>query len=124
MHFEWGAAARNSERSPVWRHWLARAGWSGVDAEAGLNFTDEIHAVQATVAGQGVGLLSLSLVAEELASGALVRPFDLKLESHRYDLVYSPRAAKRPATMLLRDWVKAQYSDAGDATPATSTYST
>lgn len=109
VHFEWGPAARDDERAPVWRQWLDRAGLSGIDPEAGLSFTDEIHAVQATVAGQGVGLLSLTLVADELASGVLVQPFALSLESYRYDLVYSPRAVERPATMLLRDWVKAQF---------------
>lgn len=41
-----------------------------------MSFTDEIHALQATVAGQGVGLHSLTLVAEGLASGALVQPFE------------------------------------------------
>lgn len=110
VHFEWGPAARDDERAPVWRQWLDRAGISGVDPEAGLSFTDEIHAVQATVAGQGIGLLSLTLVADELASGALVQPFDLSLESYRYDLVYSHRVAERPATMLLRNWVKAQFA--------------
>lgn len=110
VHFDWGSAARDDERAPVWRHWLERSGVSGIDPEAGLSFTEEIHAVQATVAGQGVGLLSLTLVAEELASGVLVQPFELSLESYRYDLVYSPRAAGRPATMLLRDWVTAQFN--------------
>jgi LysR family glycine cleavage system transcriptional activator len=110
VHFDWGPAARDDERAPVWRHWLERSGVSGIDPEAGLSFTDEIHAVQATVAGQGIGLLSLTLVAEELASGVLVQPFELSLESYRYDLVYSPRAAGRPATMLLRDWVTVQFN--------------
>jgi LysR family glycine cleavage system transcriptional activator len=110
VHFDWGPAARDDGRAPVWRHWLERSGVSGIDPEAGLSFTDEIHAVQATVAGQGIGLLSLTLVAEELASGVLVQPFELSLESYRYDLVYSPRAARRPATMLLRDWVTVQFN--------------
>ncbi len=109
VHFDWGPAASDGERAPLWRHWLERSDLSGIDPKAGLSFTDEIHAVQATVAGQGVGLLSLTLIAEELASGVLVQPFELTLESYRYDLVYSPRAAGRPATMLLRDWVTAQF---------------
>jgi LysR family glycine cleavage system transcriptional activator len=109
VHFDWGPAASDEARAPVWRHWLERSGMSGIDAHAGLSFTEEIHAVQATVAGQGVGLLSLTLVAAELESGVLVQPFELTLESYRYDLVYSPRAAGRPATMLLREWVTAQF---------------
>lgn len=110
VHFEWGPAARDDARAPVWRHWLAQAGVEVADAQAGLRFTDEIHAVQATIAGQGVGLLSLTLVAEELASGALVQPFELALESFRYDLVYSERAVERPATRLLRDWVRETFA--------------
>ncbi|NUT14409.1 MAG: LysR family transcriptional regulator [Cupriavidus sp.] len=110
VHFEWGAGARDDARAPVWRQWLAQAGVEVADPQAGLRFTDEIHAVQATIAGQGVGLLSLTLVAEELAAGALVQPFELALESFRYDLVYSERAAERPATRLLRDWVMAAFA--------------
>ncbi|WP_050479829.1 LysR substrate-binding domain-containing protein [Herbaspirillum rhizosphaerae] len=110
IHFDWGLAARGGERAPMWRDWLFKAGISGVESESGLSFTDEIHAVQATLAGQGVGLLSLTLVAEEIASGILVQPFGLSLESHDYTLVYSPRAAERPSTMLLRDWVRTQFS--------------
>jgi LysR family glycine cleavage system transcriptional activator len=110
IHFDWGLAARGDARAPMWRDWLSKANISGVDSESGLSFTDEIHAAQATLAGQGVGLLSLTLVAEELASGLLVQPFDLSLESYAYTLVYSPRAADRPATVLLRDWVHTQFS--------------
>lgn len=110
VHFAWGNGARDSRYAPLWRDWFERAGLTGIDADAGLSFTDEIHAVQATIAGQGVGLLSLTLVAEELASGALVQPFALSLESFRYDLVYSARAAERPATMLLKQWIHAEFS--------------
>ncbi len=109
---DWGTLRRHDARAPVWRHWLERAGVTDVEAGAGLSFTDEIHAVQAVVAGQGIGLLSLTLVAEELASGILVQPFDLTLESDRYDLVYSPRMAERPATKVLRAWVAEQFCDA------------
>lgn len=112
IHFEWGAGVRQDPRAAVWGHWLERAGAGDIDVSAGLSFTDEIHAIQATVAGQGVGLLSLTLVAEELASGVLVQPFELSLESFRYDLVYSPRAAERPATRLVREWVRAEFGEA------------
>jgi LysR family transcriptional regulator, glycine cleavage system transcriptional activator len=109
VHFEWGQGARDHELAPVWRNWLRRAGRDDIDPESGLSFTDEIHAVQATLAGQGIGLLSLTLLAEELLSGVLVQPFDLSLQSFNYSFVYSPRAAERPATRVLREWVRAQF---------------
>lgn len=112
IHFEWGPL-RGDERALVWRQWLAAAKAKGVDAEAGLRFTEELPAVQATIAGQGVGLLSLTLVQQELASGVLVQPFELELGSFSYDFVYSPRAAKRPSTQVLREWVTAQFCPAG-----------
>ena len=112
IHFEWGQAARDHELAPVWRNWLRQADRADIDPQAGLSFTDEIHAVQATIAGQGIGLLSLTLVAEEIASGVLVQPFDLSLESFKYSLVYSQRAAERPATLVLRDWVRSQFGAA------------
>lgn len=109
VHFDWGPARRDDQRAPVWRQWLERAGVGSIGVAGGLSFTDEIHAVQSVVAGQGIGLLSLTLVSEEFASGILVQPFALSLESYRYDFVYSPRAAERPATQVLRDWVLEQF---------------
>lgn len=110
IHFEWGQAPRDESLAPVWRTWLQQAGLVGdAPPDAGLSFTEEMHAVQATVAGQGVGLLSLTLVADELRSGVLVQPFALAVDSYRYDLVYSPRAADRPATQMLRSWVHSQF---------------
>jgi LysR family glycine cleavage system transcriptional activator len=109
IHFEWGQKPRDESLAPVWRTWLQQAGLTGVPPAAGLSFTEEMHAVQATVAGQGVGLLSLTLVADELRSGVLVQPFALAVDSYRYDLVYSPRAADRPATQMLRSWVLRQF---------------
>lgn len=105
IHFEWGKAVRDDPRAVVWRDWLDAAGMKAVDVHGGLTFTEEVHAVQATMAGQGIGLLSLTLVADELAAGILVQPFDIALESFRYDLVYSSSAAGRAATQLLREWV-------------------
>ncbi|MGH8864650.1 MAG: LysR substrate-binding domain-containing protein [Burkholderiales bacterium] len=108
VHFDWGPA-RSDERASVWRTWLEQSRIKGIAADAGLSFTDEMSAVQATIAGQGVGLLSLTLVAEELDSGVLVQPFSLSMESFRYDLVYSARAIDRPATTLLRNWVMSEF---------------
>ncbi|MYN09573.1 LysR substrate-binding domain-containing protein [Pseudoduganella aquatica] len=110
IHFEWGEAVRGDERAVEWRQWLAAAGAAGIDADTGVSFSEELHAVQAAIAGQGIGLLSLTLVEEELAAGVLVQPFDLSLASFRYDLVYSARASARPATTVLRHWVREHFS--------------
>ncbi|MCX2865796.1 LysR substrate-binding domain-containing protein [Paucibacter sp. PLA-PC-4] len=109
LDFDWGARVRDDPRTPSWRRWADLLG-GDIGLGQSLSFTDEIHAVQATLAGQGVGLLSLTLVAEELASGALLRPFEALLPGYRFDLVYSPRAVERPATVRLREWVRQEFA--------------
>lgn len=111
VHFDWGQAMRNDPLAPVWRDWLTQAGMPPPH-HAGLSFTDEINAVQAVLAGQGIGLLSLTLVAPELASGTLVQPFGPVLDSHRYQLVYSERMRGRPAVDVLRHWLAGHFPPA------------
>ena len=109
IHFEWGPAAAKVS-VPSWRAWAERAGMSGLDAEAGITFNDENSAIQAAIAGQGVALLSLALVAAELASGALIQPFGPALEGLRYDLVYPSGAEIRPPVAVLRSWVMTELT--------------
>lgn len=104
LHFEWGSAAAKAS-APIWRAWADRAGFGRLDAESGVTFNDESSAIQAAIAGQGVALLSLALVAAELASGALVQPFGPVLEGWRYDLVHPIGAETRPPVAVLRQWV-------------------
>jgi len=98
---------------PSWRAWAVCAGMSRLDAEAGITFNDENSAIQAALAGQGVALLSLALVAAELASGALIQPFGPRLQGFRYDLVYLAAAEARPAVTVLRSWVTAALAPGG-----------
>lgn len=104
LHFEWGPMAAKAT-VPAWRAWAERAGLDRLDSEAGVTFNDESSTIQAAIAGQGVALLSLALVATELASGALVQPFGPVLEGWRYDLVYPAGAETRPSVAVLREWV-------------------
>jgi LysR family glycine cleavage system transcriptional activator len=85
--------------------WIAEARLRDIDAEGGIAFNDENSAIQATIAGQGVALLSLALVAPELKAGLLVRPFGPELLGWRYDFVYPTGAENRPAVAALRQWV-------------------
>jgi LysR family glycine cleavage system transcriptional activator len=49
--------------------------------------------------------LSLLLVADELASGALVQPFDTTLEGGRYFLVYPQQLAGSEKIDPIRSWI-------------------
>ena len=52
---------------------------AAVDALAGPTFREELHAIDAVIAGQGIGVVSDVLAARELATGELVKVLDLSL---------------------------------------------
>jgi LysR family glycine cleavage system transcriptional activator len=105
IHFDWGRAFRD-RNPPSWKRWAKAAGVSASSLEPALSFTDEIHAVQATIAGQGVGLLSSALIADEIARGTLIQPFGPTLEGYTYSLVYPRAAADSAAIDALRAWIR------------------
>ncbi|UGB44818.1 transcriptional regulator GcvA [Frateuria edaphi] len=107
LHFEW---RHRRADNPTWRRWLEQAGMRGVLPESGVVFSDENHAIQAALAGQGVALLSLLLVGPDLRSGALVQPFGPVLEGYRYHLVHAPDAPRRDELAALADWLQAEMN--------------
>ncbi|SDZ13136.1 LysR family transcriptional regulator, glycine cleavage system transcriptional activator [Lysobacter sp. yr284] len=109
LHSEW---RHPSADTPTWQRWRERANADGLglddlDLDAGLRFTDESHAIQAAIAGHGVALLSLALVADDLAAGALVQPFGPVLDGHPHWWVQAP-GAQRADLAALRAWLRAQ----------------
>jgi LysR family transcriptional regulator, glycine cleavage system transcriptional activator len=105
IHFDWGRAFRD-RNPPSWKRWAKLAGLPASSLEPELSFTDEIHAVQATIAGQGVGLLSSALITDEIARGTLVQPFGPMLKGYVYSLVYPHAAAGSPSIKALRAWIQ------------------
>ena len=105
-----GQALLHSE----WRAWCERAGLDGIDVEAGLRFTDESHAIQSAIAGHGVALLSLALVADDLAAGTLLQPFGPVLEGYPHWFVYR-EGELSDEVAALRDWLRmqAEFTGAG-----------
>ena len=80
-----------------------------------FNYANQI--VQAALTGQGVALARLPLVAESLASGALVEPLPhTRLDSPLvYWLMVSPRSAQRPEVKAFCDWLLLQAAATREA---------
>jgi LysR family glycine cleavage system transcriptional activator len=112
LRFEW---RRVDDDTPTWARWFARAGQRYRKAGGELVFSDESHAIQAAIAGHGIALASLVLVAEELASGALVQPFGPVLDGFAYHVVHAegPRESERVASV--RRWLLTEAKAFGPA---------
>jgi LysR family glycine cleavage system transcriptional activator len=96
---------------PTWQKWLAVAGRKRRDVPEfkdmqHLSFREELHAIEAVIAGQGFGLFSDGLVAHDLASGKLVKAFDVPLPGYSF---YVVRRAGHPREKIIRKfsgWLK------------------
>src|SRR5471030_2950026 len=99
--------------TPDWKHWQQRFGPAALNISRGLHFSDETHALQAAVAGQGVVIASQLLVGDLLQRGILVAPFDVYLPGGNYYLLTLDDIAQRPDVSALREWMlkKMQHTD-------------
>lgn len=106
VHFEWRIPDPDK---PSWSRWFAAAGLPDRSASS-LLCSDESHAIQAVAAGHGVGLLSLTLVAEELAAGTLVQPFGPVIDGMGYHLLCRP-GLEGEAVAAVQEWLCAEFAE-------------
>ena len=97
--------------APTWQRWLsgARRKWRDLPESKDmghLSFREELHAIEAVIAGQGIGIFSNVLVARELAAGTLVRPFDLYLPGYRFYLVRPPGHPREKTIRAFAAWLQ------------------
>lgn len=108
IHLDWEA---QGAVWPNWRMWMLAAGVKDFNDTRGLHFSQTSLAVQAAVDGHGVALGDSTLVADDLASGRLVKPFELSLRSpaqFAYHLITRRDTAERPMTKAFRNWIIAE----------------
>ena len=70
-----------------------------------LSFREELHAIEAVIAGQGVGLFSDVLVAKELAAGALVKAFAVSLPGYHFYLVHPSGHPREKTIRVFSKWL-------------------
>lgn len=105
VHCYWSPSDREA---PTWQRWLTvvRRRWRNVpelkDMEH-LSFREELHAIDAVIAGQGIGIFSDVLVAKELADGTLVKLFAASLPGYRFYFVHP---AGHPREDIIRGFSK------------------
>lgn len=107
IHFDW---MRRDPDAPTWRQWLATARSIDPDLDADkvwdLSFREEIHAIDAVVAGQGVAICSDIVVSRELNSGALVKAHPLSLPGYGFYVVSMPLSARAATIESFSAWMR------------------
>lgn len=110
LHDEW---ERRIPDQLDWARWLAAAGVTSVDAERGLRFSFSHMTLQAAAAGQGVALASSVLLADDLATGRLVKPFGEQSVQGPYGfyIVCPDVTADREKVVMFRNWALAEVAE-------------
>ncbi|MFQ5959105.1 MAG: transcriptional regulator GcvA [Alphaproteobacteria bacterium] len=95
-----------------WQRWLVAAGIDSVDWTRGPTFNETDLLLQAAVEGIGVAVAHSALVANDLARGRLVRPFEETLTTDAgFYVVFPEAAADRPKIKAFRDWLFAEAAE-------------
>ncbi|HMR29561.1 MAG TPA: transcriptional regulator GcvA [Geminicoccaceae bacterium] len=90
-----------------WRRWLQAAGAGDVDPERGSWFDSVRNAYDAAASGMGVALGRPTLMGDLLATGRLVRPFDVELPAEvGYYLVSHPHGLRLPKVEAFGRWLR------------------
>ena len=105
IHWNWSSL---EVHPPPWSWWLELTQSSDstaldIDDISQLNFREELHAIEAVIGGQGIGVFSNVLVARELETGVLVKATDSSIEGWNYYVVYQP---DHPRKALLEEFAR------------------
>lgn len=108
IHFDWTNRHRDA---PTWQRWLATArsvdpGIPDINKTWDLSFREELHAIDAVAAGQGIAICSDVVISRELDSGALVKAHDLSLPGYGYYLVYMPHQSQQQNVEAFSGWMR------------------
>src|ERR1700752_4881013 len=99
IHFDWMNRDRDA---PTWSRWLATArsidpGIPETNKACDLSFREELHAIDAVAAGQGIAMLSDVVVGRELKSAVLVKAHDLSLPGYGFYVVHVANHPEQPS---------------------------
>lgn len=108
IHFDWMNRDRDA---PTWPRWLATArsvdpAIADINKAWDLSFREELHAIDAVAAGQGIAICSDVVVSRELKSGALVKAHALSLPGYGFYLVSVLNHPQPPNIEAFSAWMR------------------
>ena len=109
IHCYWSPS---DPHAPTWSRWLDKASTvasplpklSEMDQ---LSFQEELHAIDAAVAGQGIIIVSDVLIARALEEGTLAKAVDIALPGYGFYLVHEADHPRQPIIELFSSWALA-----------------
>jgi len=109
IHYDW---INSDPDAPTWRQWLAVArsidpDFTPLKKAWDLSFSEELHAIDAVIGGQGVAICSDVVVSNELRSGQLVKAHPLALPGYGFFLVSMPHSPQAPVIEAFSTWMRA-----------------
>ena len=105
LGIEWD---RDHRSPPGWADWAARIGTTYRGGVGEVVFSLSSAAIDAAVNGHGFVLAQMAMIADELASGRLVVPFDTRIRMpESYFLAWNRAALEKPHGATFRTWVLA-----------------
>jgi LysR family glycine cleavage system transcriptional activator len=101
-----------------WRHWLTVQGQPRLQPRRWLFLNFTYQQVQAAIAGQGVALARVPLVADQLERGDLIEPFGPAgrvASPFAYWMITTPASAGRDEVRKFRDWLESRATRTREA---------
>lgn len=89
-----------------WLPWFQAAGLKLAEPSGGVRFQDLSMLIRSAMSGDGIALVRHVVATQELASGELVRLFDVAVKSPwDYYIACPPDALNKPQVLAFRDWL-------------------
>ena len=109
IQYDWLAS---DPLSPNWKRWFDAAAGAAAPWTIAFSFREEAHAIEAALAGQGATLCSDVVVADLLASGALVKAIDFGLPGYGFYPVFAPDHPRRETLEAFVQWLRGMTASA------------
>jgi LysR family glycine cleavage system transcriptional activator len=109
----------SDDQAPTWQRWVAAAQAQASDAlpsvsyRVALSFREELHAIEAVIAGQGAAICSDVLVGQELREGKLVPICPLRLPGYGFHLAHRAGHPRLPLIAAFGAWLRDAVVTAG-----------
>jgi LysR family glycine cleavage system transcriptional activator len=108
IHCYWAPSDRHA---PTWERWLNAA--RSIDPDAPLlnemrqlSFREELHAIEAALAGQGIAISSDVLVGNEVDAGTMTKVATPTIPGYGYYVVHPPNSPRQLVIDAFREWAR------------------